>query len=138
MVNGRLVCLGSAPHLSSKYGSGYRLEITTRDDREDAVASIVQNVKRLCPEAEPAGTHSFCPVMIVRSCCCSWYCACAGEAFGGQLRMLLGPSPPLALLFRALCDLVASGRVADYVLCQPSLEQVFVHFIRQQRDEATQ
>merc|ERR1711920_110480 len=117
-VKGQLRCLGSPHHIKQKYGSGYQLEVQ-------------------CPErAGPCGQQSnqeqltaFIHDRLSRD-------AQLLECHAGRYLFQLPPMRPGALtLGQVFEELQASKErlgITDYSLSQPSLEQVFIRFAREQ------
>jgi len=115
LVNGRLACLGSAPHLKRKYGRGYRVEVRVRGGGGGSSES---------GESEEAA----CRALV------------AGAASGVTLLesdyghyVYEAQAPRLPALFRALEAARASAGVVDYAITQTTLELVFLRLCAQQR-----
>lgn len=109
-VNGRLQCIGTPLHICSKYGQGYRLEIVKAPHRDEfEMGKFVQSI---------------CPGTTLHESRC------------GLLSYDLpigGAMPPLSTVFSRLSQHAADAGIADFSISQPTLDQVFLHFARQQR-----
>lgn len=119
-VKGQLRCLGSPLHIKHKYGSGYQLELfsqaTAGQSRmpvgvDDAIVRFVHS--RLTPEASLLEHHA-----------------------GRYLFQLppMGPGCALTLghVFSEVQQSMEAVGIQDYSITQPSLEQVFIRFAREQ------
>ncbi|KAL1270498.1 hypothetical protein QQF64_029514, partial [Cirrhinus molitorella] len=111
MVNGQFKCLGSIQHLKSRFGDGYTLIIRVCADQSDLCA-----VETFVRDTFPGSTlkekhHSTLQYQIPQ-----------GEG-------------ALAHIFSQLNKHQQQLRVEDYSVSQTTLDQVFVSFARQQRDE---
>ncbi|XP_068775738.1 phospholipid-transporting ATPase ABCA7 isoform X2 [Struthio camelus] len=111
MVNGRFRCLGSVQHLKNRFGDGY---------------TVVVRVGGPGPALEPVESllqRSF-PGIVLK------------ERHGGLLQYQL-PSRAcsLASVFGVLAAQRGPCRIQDYSVSQTTLDQVFVHFAREQSDE---
>eukprot|EP00002_Diphylleia_rotans_P011892 TRINITY_DN2339_c0_g1_i1.p1 TRINITY_DN2339_c0_g1~~TRINITY_DN2339_c0_g1_i1.p1 ORF type:complete len:1630 (+),score=380.69 TRINITY_DN2339_c0_g1_i1:63-4952(+) len=112
MVNGRMKCLGSAQHLKTKFGRGYRLELQTSSAMAEQVKSFIQQT---FPESHLVEWH------------------------GGKLRYQISAhGMNLATAFNSIETNRARLSIEDYALSQTTLEQVFVSFAQQQEAEAPQ
>jgi len=120
-VMGQLRCLGSPLHIKHRYGSGYQLELFWKpaSGRFTAVAGpadpIVDFVRsKLTPEAQLLEQH-------------------AGR-YLFQLP-LMGGFLTLGRIFSEVQSNMEAVGITDYSLTQPSLEQVFIRFAREQERE---
>lgn len=112
MIKGSLRCLGSSQHLKSTYGNAYQISLKTTPARVDSVLELL---------------HEMCPN-------------------GQSVRNINGaidfevPAKDLALgsLFATLSDRADSLDITDYSISQPTLEQVFLGFAREQEQEVFQ
>ncbi|XP_047388210.1 phospholipid-transporting ATPase ABCA7 [Sciurus carolinensis] len=110
MVNGRFRCLGSTQHLKRRFGAGHTLTLRVPEDqRERAVAFVVAAF----PGAE------------------------LREAHGGRLRFQLpqGGRCTLAHVFGELAAHGSDHSVEDFSVSQTTLEEVFLHFSKDQGQE---
>ncbi|NXL93932.1 ABCA1 protein, partial [Alectura lathami] len=111
MVNGRFRCLGSVQHLKNRFGDGY---------------TVVVRVAGPSPALGPVESlmQSSFPGIVLR------------ERHGGTLQYQLpSRSCSLASVFSVLAAHCGPGRIEDYSVSQTTLDQVFVHFAREQSDE---
>ncbi|XP_061217997.1 phospholipid-transporting ATPase ABCA7 [Neopsephotus bourkii] len=109
MVNGRFRCLGSVQHLKSRFGDGYTVMVRVGDPDPAPVESLMQ--RRF-------------PGMVLK------------ERHGGLLQFHLpSRSASLASIFSVLAAHRGPCRIQDYSVSQTTLDQVFVHFAREQSDE---
>ncbi|OXB70511.1 UNVERIFIED_CONTAM: hypothetical protein H355_016817, partial [Colinus virginianus] len=108
MVNGRFRCLGSVQHLKNRFGDGYTVVVR-------AVGPALGTVQHLMQ--------------------CSFPGIALQEQHGSTLQYRL-PSHAcsLAHVFRVLAAHCGHGPIQDYSVSQTTLDQVFVHFAREQSD----
>jgi ABC-type multidrug transport system ATPase subunit len=107
MVNGKLRCLGSSQYLKSSYGSGYEMEIKTKDTPE-CITRVKSLVHRLInhhhasqPTADatiatadiPPSSSSSPPAMAATAVPAVIHPVKLLEDFGGKLRFALPGSP---------------------------------------------
>jgi len=118
-VRGELRCLGSPIHIKGRYGSGYQLEVHFEqlggaDDqgREKRVTEFIR--QELSGGAELLESHSGRVVY--------------------QLPSLHKGGPTLGRVFIVLQASRRELGIAEYTLTQPSLEQVFLRFAKEQED----
>ena len=62
MVNGKMACLGTASHLTAKYGRGYHLELNATSASGQQQGAILRAVQAVCPQAAVTGTSVSVPV----------------------------------------------------------------------------
>eukprot|EP00808_Paulinella_micropora_P015761 g60953.t1 len=109
MVGGRLRCLGSPQHLKSRYGAGYQIDINVLEGRQESVDIwLRQSVSSDCVKIEEHGT---------------------------SLKYRLPPTLTLGYLFRLVEEKKTQLGIVEYSLAETSLEQIFIHFARQQAEE---
>lgn len=123
-VTGQLRCIGSTLHLKSKYGSGYQLEV--RLLKQGVQAQPNQGVRRdvltaflasaLSPDVQLLEAHEDC--------------------FLYQLPSFSRGGLGLGKVFTKLQEAKQEQGIEDYCLSQPSLEQVFLRFAREQQQQA--
>lgn len=110
MVNGRFRCLGSTQHLKRRFGAGHTLTLRVpTDQHEGAMAFVVAAF----PGAELRERH------------------------GGRLRFQL-PQGECCALAHVFGELAAHGSdhgVEDFSVSQTTLEEVFLHFSKDQGKE---
>ncbi|XP_073763802.1 phospholipid-transporting ATPase ABCA1 isoform X1 [Danio rerio] len=111
MVNGQFQCLGSIQHLKSRFGDGYTLIVRVCADVSDLDA-LETFVKETFPGSVLKEKHH------------------------NTLQYQIPPADgALTHIFSQLSTHQHTLRVEDYSVSQTTLDQVFVSFARQQRDE---
>ncbi|KAM9254507.1 phospholipid-transporting ATPase ABCA7 [Cariama cristata] len=109
MVNGRFRCLGSVQHLKNRFGDGYTVVVRVGGTGPAPVESLMQ--------------HRF-PGIVLK------------ERHGGLLQYQLpSRAGSLASVFSVLAAHRGPCHIEDYSVSQTTLDQVFVHFAREQSDE---
>ncbi|NWR58998.1 ABCA1 protein, partial [Bucorvus abyssinicus] len=109
MVNGRFRCLGSVQHLKNRFGDGYTVVVRAGGPGPAAVESLMQRCF---------------PGVVLK------------ERHGGLLQYQLpARSGSLASVFSVLAAHRGPCHIEDYSVSQTTLDQVFVHFAREQSDE---
>lgn len=111
MVGGRLRCLGTAQHLKSKFGSGYQLDISAVAERADQLRT---GIFQLFPDARLLERHD------------------------AVMKFQIPPGTPkktLADVFELIEAKKDEFHVREYSVSQTSLEQIFIHFAKQQDEE---
>uniref|UniRef100_A0A8V1AE68 P-type phospholipid transporter n=2 Tax=Gallus gallus TaxID=9031 RepID=A0A8V1AE68_CHICK len=110
MVNGRFRCLGSVQHLKNRFGDGYT--VVVRAVGSGPALGAVQHLMQ-----------------------CSFPGIALQEQHGSTLQYRL-PSHAcsLAHVFGVLAAHCGRGPIQDYSVSQTTLDQVFVHFAREQSD----
>jgi len=122
-VKGRLRCVGTPDHIKSTHGAGYQLEVIgekagsfSQGFRATPNPGVLSFVAGTCPEAKLMEFHEnryLFQLPTLR----------AVGATEGQLSV--------AKLFMRMNDAASSG-ISDYSISQPSLEQVFLRFAKEQ------
>lgn len=119
-VNGVLRCLGSPLHLKSKYGSGYQVEVFLNAGGTDPAAErnltnfFLQNMSNDVRLLEKQGTR-----------------------FLYQLPLLQSGKLTLGRIFTSLQAARRDLGIQDYGVTQPTLEQVFLRFAKEQASSET-
>ncbi|KAM9265335.1 phospholipid-transporting ATPase ABCA7 [Morus bassanus] len=109
MVNGRFRCLGSVQHLKNRFGDGYTVVVRVGGPGPALVESLMQRCF---------------PGIVLK------------ERHGGLLQYQLpSHAGSLASVFSVLAAHRGPCRIEDYSVSQTTLDQVFVHFAREQSDE---
>uniref|UniRef100_A0A669Q445 ABC transporter domain-containing protein n=1 Tax=Phasianus colchicus TaxID=9054 RepID=A0A669Q445_PHACC len=110
MVNGRFRCLGSVQHLKNRFGDGYTVVVRAAGPGPEL--GTVQHLMQ-----------------------CSFPGIALQEQHGSTLQYRL-PSHAcsLAHVFGVLAEHCGHGPIQDYSVSQTTLDQVFVHFAREQSD----
>eukprot|EP00747_Dinoflagellata_sp_TGD_P004853 gnl/TRDRNA2_/TRDRNA2_112198_c3_seq1.p1 gnl/TRDRNA2_/TRDRNA2_112198_c3~~gnl/TRDRNA2_/TRDRNA2_112198_c3_seq1.p1 ORF type:complete len:507 (+),score=110.23 gnl/TRDRNA2_/TRDRNA2_112198_c3_seq1:111-1523(+) len=119
-VKGQLRCLGTSLHIKSKYGSGYQLELFCRSrpsdeheqpDLRERVLNFVHS--RIAQQATLVENH--------------------GERYLFQLPPASAAEAlTLGKVFAEIQGSMEAVGIVDYSLTQPSLEQVFLRFAKEQ------
>eukprot|EP00808_Paulinella_micropora_P011872 g18625.t1 len=108
MVGGRLRCLGSAQHLKHRYGDGYQLDLNTTETMIEALeAWLHQNFVDVVPL----------------------------EKHGQNVKYRVSKKLSLGRMFGLLETVKEQFAISAYSLSETSLEQIFIHFARQQEEE---
>ncbi|XP_042650742.1 phospholipid-transporting ATPase ABCA7 isoform X2 [Tyto alba] len=109
MVNGRFRCLGSVQHLKNRFGDGYTVTVRVGGPGPAPVETLMR---------------SRFPGIVLK------------ERHGGLLQYQLPPrAGSLASVFSLLAAHRGPCHIEDYSVSQTTLDQVFVHFAREQSDE---
>ncbi|KAF1431869.1 ATP-binding cassette sub-family A member 1, partial [Spheniscus magellanicus] len=109
MVNGRFRCLGSVQHLKNRFGDGYTVVVRVGGSGPAPVESLMQ---------------------------CRFPGIVLKEQHGGLLQYQLpSRASSLASIFSVLAAHRGPCHIEDYSVSQTTLDQVFVHFAREQSDE---
>ncbi|NXN62658.1 ABCA1 protein, partial [Rynchops niger] len=109
MVNGRFRCLGSVQHLKNRFGDGYTVVVRVGGPGPELVESLM--LRRF-------------PGIVLK------------ERHGGLLQFQLpSRAGSLASVFSVLAAHRGPCHIEDYSVSQTTLDQVFVHFAREQSDE---
>ena len=114
MVKGYLTCIGSAQHLKSLYGKGYEIGVRVRDGGNvDTVAVPLLSSLSNKIEVRDRPSDEYIRVSVGK----------AGEDFH------------LSEAYEKLENCKNAGDIQSYLLSQSSLEQVFLSFMRLEKDE---
>ncbi|BFZ21348.1 hypothetical protein BsWGS_24386 [Bradybaena similaris] len=117
MVNGQLECLGSTQHLKNKYGSGYILEVKLGAHSSGEVEALMDNLEAHLTKLFPG--------------------LCKVERFQERAQYSI-PKDDVKFLgqtFASLENCKKTHNLEEYSFSQSSLEQVFLHFAKQQVQE---
>ena len=115
MVGGSLRCIGTGPRLKALYGGHYQLDVTIEPGQRDAFQAEVVARFRHCRLVE--AHDAYLKYDILR----------ADDSQG--VRVSIGA------VFRAMEELKAKYGVHEYAVQETSLEQIFIHFAKQQQEE---
>lgn len=125
MVNGALVCLGSASHLKAVHGSGFRFEVTfqaTADFKaafkrlEGFLAERFQGGARCIEGHMPADAPS--------------------EAFRQRVTYKMPKTGvPISAIFREVEESREKLEISEYAISETTLDQIFIQFAKHQWDE---
>jgi len=102
MAYGRMRCIGSSLHLKDKFGEGYKVVITHKDDAGPAAAAFVASA---LPEAKLLSDFQGTATYVLPS--------------GADAR-------PLSAVFVAMQERPESAGIVDWALRQTSMEEVFL------------
>jgi len=137
-VRGQLRCLGTPMHIKGKYGSGYQLEILVKSSMQvNGSSSCRSNTDAGCfGQAQASGPSED----IVRFVCEK--ITVDAQLLESHAERYLFQLPPtgtrsglsLGHVFTELQHNMQALGIADYSITQPSLEQVFLRFAREQID----
>jgi ABC-type multidrug transport system ATPase subunit len=112
MVGGRMRCLGTASHLKERYGYGYQLDVNTGVHPTDKVLAFV---------------HERFP---------------GAKILERQQQNIKFRVPRQGTTLADLFEMIESNKarldVSEYSVSETTLEQIFIHFARQQEEELGQ
>lgn len=142
MVKGKFEALGSIQHLKNKFGGGYIVNVTLDTEDHQCVANVddffAQQYKHWCVFLMSFFILSYVSALI------QWLTdlrlpphthnktSVLREAYGKYRSYDLGTVKSLAHLFGIIEQNKKKLQVIDYSVAQSSLEQVFLHFAKQQ------
>jgi len=140
-VKGQLRCLGTSMHIKRKYGSGYQLEILTKPGVQEQLASGSDRPAPARAEGNERTQASGPPEAIMRFV--REKISPDAEVLESHADRHLFQMPPMSAgsglslghMFTELQQNIRALNIADYTITQPSLEQVFLRFAREQADE---
>eukprot|EP00812_Abedinium_dasypus_P008842 NODE_2574_length_912_cov_282.947491.p1 GENE.NODE_2574_length_912_cov_282.947491~~NODE_2574_length_912_cov_282.947491.p1 ORF type:complete len:207 (-),score=67.49 NODE_2574_length_912_cov_282.947491:291-872(-) len=136
-VLGQLRCLGSPMQIKNKYGSGYQLEMFLSPPTTVASAGSLRR-SRSFSQSFVAGKGR--KEELERFVCdgispMAQLLEHHGDRYIFQLPSREAPgSPTVARIFAAMQANVEALRIADYSINQPTLEQVFLRFAKEQHE----
>ncbi|KAJ6646771.1 Phospholipid-transporting ATPase ABCA3 [Pseudolycoriella hygida] len=111
MVNGNCKCYGSAQHLKNKFTRGFELKVKVKPEEEESRLKSVKNYI----------TNAFEGATLIDE----------------HQNLLTYTIPAVSLKWSAVFKTLESGKAAgsidDYSVCQNSLEQVLLSFVKSQR-----
>lgn len=105
IVNGRFVCFGPLNYLKNTYGAGYKLSLVKKNSEIDAKTRILK---------------IFNDAILQESKDCR------------EMYQISMTSFVFSKAFRELQDLKAEGLIEDFSIYNTTLEQVFIHFSKEQ------
>lgn len=111
MVNGQLACVGSSQHLKSRFGKGYRLELSSSNPDPANLEDIQSLVTGMAQQVTLA------------------------EAHGAHMKYELSHDLDLADVFELMESRKEQLSITDYAVAQTTLEQVFLRFAQKQQDK---
>ncbi|XP_078526803.1 phospholipid-transporting ATPase ABCA7 [Lissotriton helveticus] len=112
MVNGRFCCLGSVQHLKNRFGDGYTIILRVRSSSANARA--VQEFMQASFPGIVLKEHHHCTL---------------------HYQLPSAASPSLAQIFSLFSQYKDELQIEDYSVSQTTLDQVFIHFAKDQSDE---
>mmetsp|Transcript_30238 Transcript_30238/g.68157 ORF Transcript_30238/g.68157 Transcript_30238/m.68157 type:complete len:593 (-) Transcript_30238:233-2011(-) len=127
MVNGRLVCLGSAAHLKERHGYGYQFDATfcPGTNLNTAFHRLSAFLLQHFPEGVrvmQGGADKGAP----------------DQAFSQRVQLRLPKGVlPISAIFRVVEEHRQELELAEYSISETTLDQIFINFARQQLDEET-
>jgi len=145
LVGGRLRCVGSAQHLKSRYGDGYQLslkiaELKSKEPNQEVplVRDPSQRFTEVpLPEAsnDSKSRHRF--ESLCRFIESTFTDAVLIETNGSLILKYRIPKTRLNLsdLFRIIEENRTKYHIEAYSVSETTLEQIFIHFARQQEEE---
>ena len=110
MVNGQIQCIGSGQHLKSKFGEGYTLDFKL-EKNDEKMKEFMEFVKTEVGEYQTKEIH------------------------GCHAILVLPNTKPLSFLFKLMERSRDAYKIIDYTLSQTTLDQVFLQFAKNQREE---
>jgi len=110
MVNGRLHCLGSIQHLISRFGTNYIMEIRGSPERFNEIQELL---KKALPTAKFHEKH-----------------------FGQSTWHIPKSTVKLSKAFATIENHKKSLGITSYAICQLSMEQLFLHFAKKQKESS--
>jgi ABC-type multidrug transport system ATPase subunit len=114
MVGGRLRCLGSTTHLKNVYGNGYQLDVNVASG--PAQDGFKAELAETWPEVQVLEAH--------------------GDALKFRLpREEKGQRTTIGQVFRFMEHNKQKFAIREYACSETSLEQIFIHFAKQQEEE---
>jgi ABC-type multidrug transport system ATPase subunit len=113
MVNGKFKCIGSNQHLKNRFGKGFKLLTKLGPSARGSVAELETYLRERLPSIQLEDEHALTVQWSVSD---------------GQTG--------LARLFAVVEDARERFELADYSVCQTTLEQVFIEFARGQEEVA--
>lgn len=112
MVAGEFKCLGSAQHLKNKFSKGFNLTIKMKHDNESELLQINKRVHELFPSAQLKEKYLDLITFHIPTVTLKW-----SEVFG------------------MMSQLKSENIFNDFTVTQMSLEQVFLHFTKEEQGE---
>jgi len=127
MVNGRLVCLGSASHLKATHGYGYRFDVTFKLSEDFKVA--YQRLAAFVFDRFPAGRGG---AKCIEG---DMGTNAPADQFRQRVKFRLPKGRlPISAIFREVEEHRAALQIAEYSISETTLDQIFIQFARHQWD----
>lgn len=127
MVDGQFKCLGSVPHLKSRFGDAYKLEVR-------CLAPQPSNNQPVSADKNGDGALAYRVNNVVAFVGKTFAGTTVDERHSGFVRFKVPKTAvtSIADLFQAIEEAKQRLFIEDYALGQGTLEQIFIHFARQQ------
>jgi len=147
LVGGRLRCIGSAQHLKSRYGDGYQLSIKIaelKSKEQNPEQPLVRDPSQRFPEVPLPEASNDSKAKHRFETLCGFIESTFKDALlievNGSLNLKYRiPKTSLSLseLFRIIEEKRTEYYIEAYSVSETSLEQIFIHFARQQEEETS-
>lgn len=125
MVNGRLVCLGSASQLKSTHGYGYQFEVAFKADADLQTAH--SKLRSFLEKRFPSGLRSEDGMGGLEV---------SGAPLHQRARYRLPKeNAPISAIFRDIEEFRSALQISEYSVSETTLEQLFIQFARHQVEE---
>eukprot|EP00468_Gymnochlora_sp_CCMP2014_P005803 CAMPEP_0167753008 /NCGR_PEP_ID=MMETSP0110_2-20121227/7466_1 /TAXON_ID=629695 /ORGANISM="Gymnochlora sp., Strain CCMP2014" /LENGTH=1725 /DNA_ID=CAMNT_0007638709 /DNA_START=398 /DNA_END=5575 /DNA_ORIENTATION=- len=118
MVGGRFRCLGTEQHLRSRFGNAYQIDARLEDQRDTKLNEDCGRVLKEWMKKEFKGAQ------VVED-----------QLLTVKFRVPKSESLTLGSAFARIEGALADLKITEYSLSEMSLEQIFIYFARQQREE---
>merc|ERR1712159_709141 len=131
MVNGRFKCFGSVQHLRNRFGQGYTLEVSLKEENEESARIVEETFKEY--ELYPKESHGDYFVYDF-----PWLEE--KEAVGGEEDSERKTNVTLSILFTKMEALknMPDSNFVSYSVRQRTLEELFLSFTKSQRVDTLQ
>jgi len=134
MVNGRLVCLGTATHLKQRHGSGLRFEVTfsAEANYKTALSDLKKFIRASFPDDAPKCIEG------------DTASNAALEEFRQRVVFKLPKdlqTKPISQIFKDVENYrgrLSVSDISEYSISETTLDQIFIHFAKQQENETGQ
>ncbi|GAB5362141.1 hypothetical protein AAMO2058_000772800 [Amorphochlora amoebiformis] len=118
MVSGSLMCIGSEQHLRFRYGNAYQVDVTMEDMQEEKQnGESMQAIKEWF-------IKTFKGSIVLED-----------QSLSAKFRIPKADNLTLGAAFAKIESALISLRITEYSLSEMTLEQIFIHFARQQKEE---
>ncbi|ETO08909.1 ATP-binding cassette superfamily [Reticulomyxa filosa] len=147
MINGHLGCLGTSTHLKTRFGHGYQLDVRFNYDQTSSMYNSHEELLPHSTDGLQVQTDLLCFIdfdekigtnmdRVLRELKKALGEAMLLEDHGSVARLQVGTgNESIADVFEHMESLKTSLNVSNYAVSQTSLEQIFVRFAKDQRDE---
>jgi ABC-type multidrug transport system ATPase subunit len=128
MVNGQLVCLGSAPRLKDVHGFGYQFDVVL--DKESNPKHAFQALGHFLKQRFPEGVRCMEGGAVLNA---------PNEAFSQRMKFRLPKGKlPISAIFQDVEERRKDLQVKEYSISETTLEQIFIQFAKHQYSEDQQ